>query len=51
MGMEPSRKRKDVTVSVTGAAFASVGSVKAKGTKAVYFPPLLGTKKIDNKRL
>ena len=45
MGMEPPRKRKDVTVSVTGAASASVGSVKAKGTKAVYFPPAPGYKK------
>lgn len=46
MGMEPPRKRQDVTVSVTGAAAStSVESAKAKGTQVVYFPPAPGYKK------
>ena len=46
MGMEPPRRKQDVTVPATGATVsASVGSNKSKETQVVYFPPAPGYKK------
>jgi len=47
MGMKPPKKRQHGTVAATvgAVASASIGSAKANGTKAVYFPPAPGYKK------